>query len=250
MLDAGDALAGGDRLGDLTEGKAIVDGMNLMGYDAMALGPLDLALGKAALTQRMAEAQFAMLSANVVDAATGQPAAPAFVVVPVGDHRIAIVGLTRPDRRAQPSGSPFSVQPWGGGGTPAPTGDFRVLDPAPAAAEAVAQAAAQADTVILLTNLEYRTAQSLVEALPEVDLVVAALPNQLPQVAARSSTGALVVVADQPLLRHSGRRVGRLVVTMESDGRLSDEQWASIPMDGTVADDPAMAALLAVYAQP
>ncbi len=248
MLDAGDALAGGDRLGDLTEGKVIVDGMNLMGYDAMALGPLDLALGAAALNERMAEAQFAMLSANVVEATTGQAAAPAFVVLPVGDHRVAIVGLTRPPRQQQPSDSPqFPAQSSLAG---EPVAEFRVLDPAPAAAGAVAQAAQQADIVILLTNLEYRTALDLADKLPGVDLVVAARPNQLPQAAARSAVGALVVVADQPLARHSGRRVGRLLATMESDGRLTGEQWESIPMDGTVADDPAMAALLATYAQP
>jgi len=41
LLDTGDALAGGKRLGDATQGQVIVDGMNLMGYDAMALGPLE-----------------------------------------------------------------------------------------------------------------------------------------------------------------------------------------------------------------
>ena len=247
MLDAGDALAGDGGLGDQTEGKVIVDGMNLMGYDAMALGPLDLALGADALAQRMAEAEFPMLSANVVDAATGQSVAPAFVVVAVGDHRVALVGLTRPPRQAPPATAALPNQP---GLASEPVGEFRVLDPAQAAAEAVAQAAPQADTVILLTNLEYRAALALVEGLPEVDLVVAALPTQLPQMAVRSATGALVVVADQSMPRHSGRRVGRLMVTMESDGRLTGEQWESIPMDGTVADDLAMQALLAAYAQP
>lgn len=229
-MDTGDALAGGDRLGDLTDGQVIIDGMNLMGYDAMALGPLDLALGPAALSARMAEAQFALLSANVLDKATGQPAAPPYVVLSVGDHPVAIVGLTR-----------LPQQPLAG---------YDVLDPAQAAAEAVAQAAQQADTVILLTNIEYRAALALVESLDGVDLVVSALPAQLPQAAAWSASGALVVVADQPMTRHTGRRVGRLVVTIKSDGSLSANQWESIPMDNAVADDPAMKALLERYPMP
>jgi len=41
----GDALVGGGILGDITQGEAIVAGMNLMSYDAFALGPKELALG-------------------------------------------------------------------------------------------------------------------------------------------------------------------------------------------------------------
>jgi hypothetical protein len=38
--------------------------------------------------------------------------------------------------------------------------------------------------------------------------------------------------------------VGRLVVRLGSDGTLGGESWRSVPMDGTIADDPEMRALL------
>jgi 2',3'-cyclic-nucleotide 2'-phosphodiesterase (5'-nucleotidase family) len=227
LLDTGDALIGGGRLGEITFGQAVVGGMNLMGYDAMALGPFELSLQKDTLLQRMAEAEFAVLSANAVYTGTQDLVARPYTVLQAGDHRVGVLGLTRlPDAKLT---------------------FFQVLDPQQAAAEYVPQVAAEADVVVLLTNLPYRQAVALAGAVPGIDLVVAALPGQLPDKAVRVSGGALVVTAEQPLARHSGRRVGRLVVTTGSDGTLSGESWQSVAMGPALADDPIMAALLIEY---
>jgi len=233
VLDTGDALVGGvslfgdDQLGELTQGKAIIDGMNLMGYDAMALGPLDLSPGPSVLAERMTQAQFPMVSANVKHEGTGELLAEPYVVVSLGQHRVAIVGLTRVPNE--------------------PVVGFQILDPIQAATVTVAEAAQQADTVILLTNLEYDAAISLAENLAEVDLVIAALPTQVPKAVERTVKGTLVVTADQPDVWGTGQRVGRLLVKLDSSGRLSDEQWESIVLDQTIPDDPDMKALLESY---
>jgi len=231
LLDTGDALVGGGWLGDTTQGEAVVAGMNLMGYDALALGPRELSLGPELLAQRMAEADFPVLSANVVLTATGELLAEPYAILEVGGRRVGVLGLTRtPDE---------------------PGSHFQVVDPREVAKERVPEVAGLADIVIVLTNVGYRSAQGIAEAVPGIDLVIAALPGQLPDRAWRApNTGTLVVTAEQPLPRHSGRRVGRLAVVVRDDGRLTQETWASQPMDNTLADDLRMQALLEGYRPP
>ena len=227
LLDTGDALVGGGPLGEATRGEVIIDGMNHMGYDAMALGPKELGLRQGALQQRIEEAQFPVLSANAVLSGTQDLVAQPFTVLQVGDHRVGVLGLTR--------------------ATDGPQGGFQVLEPQQAAQEYVPQVAAQSDTVVLLTNMPYRAAISLAEAVPGIDLVLAALPIQLPGKALRTSNGSLVVTAEQPLTRHAGRRVGRLVVTAGSNGALSGESWQTVSLGPQIPDDPLMRALLNKY---
>jgi 2',3'-cyclic-nucleotide 2'-phosphodiesterase (5'-nucleotidase family) len=199
--------------------------MNQMGYDAMALGPKELSLGPEVLAKRMAEAKFAMLSANVALEGTGQLVAKPFTVKEIAGHRVGIIGLTRMPADREPG--------------------FEVLGLQEAVAQYVPEVAEQADTVILLTNDGYRAALKIASAVPGIDLVVAALPGQLPQAAVRApETGTIVVTAEQPVAMHTGRRVGRLSVTIGSDGSLSGESWKSVEMDKQLADDAAMGQLL------
>ncbi len=228
MLDTGDALRGGGILGDTTDGEAVVAAMNYVATDAMALGPNELSLGSAELTKRMAEARFPMLSANVSLRGTTGPFAPPYVIVDVGGHRVGLLGLTR-----LPVG---------------PVADFDVQEPSMVVATMLQELASQAETIILLTNLEYRPAMQLASAFPGIDLVVAANPGQLPTaVVWAPGTESLVVAAEQPVARHTGRRVGRLTVTLDADGSLTDPEWSSISLDKSYADDPDMATLLDGY---
>jgi 2',3'-cyclic-nucleotide 2'-phosphodiesterase (5'-nucleotidase family) len=207
-----------------------VAGMNLMGYDAMALGPKELSLGLDILQKRMAEAQFPMLSANAVQAGTEQLVAQPYAVLDVGGHHMGIIGLTRLPDLALPG--------------------FEVLDPEQAVARYLPEVAKQAETVVLLTNAGYRQAMEFVRAVPGIDLVIAGLPDQLPRQAVRvPETGTIMLAAEQPVAKHTGRRVGKLVVTLGSDGSLSGESWQSVSMDASFADDLDMKVLLDRYRQ-
>jgi len=209
-------------------GEAIVAGMNLMGYDAMALGPKELSLGAALLQQRIGEAQFPMLSANVLWSNSRELVAKPYAVFRVDSQRVGVIGLTRlPDEALV---------------------DFEVLDPQVVLSRYVSEVGEKADTVVLLTNLGYRASLELVQAVEGIDLLVAALPAQLLDHATRvPGTETLAITAEQSLPRHAGRRVGRLVVTVGSDGSLSGESWRSVPMGSEIADDPEMRILLDEY---
>lgn len=228
LLDTGDALVGGGILGEKTQGAAIIAGMSQMGYDAMVLGPNELTLGRTVLDIRIQAAAFPIVSANVVVTGTGELYVQPHAMLESAGLRLAVVGITRmPD--AQVSG-------------------FEVLAPDLVAADAVAQVRGEADVVVVLTNLSYRTAMDLASSVAGIDLVVAAQPGQLPRSAVTApGTEALVVAAEQPLARHTGRRVGKLVLTVLGDGSLIAESWESRPLDASFADDKEMAALLDLY---
>jgi 2',3'-cyclic-nucleotide 2'-phosphodiesterase (5'-nucleotidase family) len=72
VLDAGNSLTGDQDPARRTLGATSVAVMNMMGYDAIGLGPSDLTLGLATLRKRMDESQFAVLSANAVESTTGE----------------------------------------------------------------------------------------------------------------------------------------------------------------------------------
>jgi 2',3'-cyclic-nucleotide 2'-phosphodiesterase (5'-nucleotidase family) len=228
LFDTGDALVGGGLLGDLTQGEVVVAGMNLMGYDAIALGPKELSLGSELLQRRVDEAQFPVLSANVVISGTDELAVLPYSVLEVGGLHVGVIGLTRPADIG--------------------SSEFQILDPRDALARYVPLVSQQADLVIVLTNTSYRTGLTLARAVPGIDLMIAALPAQLPNQAIRAlDRGAIVVTAEQPLPRHTGRRVGKLVLGIGSDGTVNEESWITVAMDNSLIDDLEMTALLDRY---
>lgn len=230
LLDTGDALVEEGSSQSATMGEDVVAGMNLMAYDAMAIGPLELGLGAEALRQRLDEADFPMLSANVLWSADRAYVGEAYTVLEVGPYRIGVIGLTR--------------DPGVG------LADYVFLEPDGVLAELVPQVEAQVDTVVLLTNFSYRSAAQLADAVSGIDLVIAALPRQLPDRAVRTSrTGSLIVTAEQPFPGHTGRRVGTLTVLVQSDGTLSGEAWESVALGPEITDDPAMSDLLEAYGE-
>lgn len=234
MLDTGDALVGGGILGDATRGEAVVAGMNLMGYQAMALGPMELTLGVETLEQRVAQAEFPIVSANVYLQSSGELLAAPYAVLEVDGYQIGVLGLTAAVGRAPDA--------------PAVPAELVVRDPRSAAAAYVGKMRAEVDLVVVLTNLTYRQGLELASAVPGIDLMVTGSPGQLPNSAvAAPDTGTLVVTAEQPFPKHTGRRVGLLQTRLGHDAKLGADSWASVSMDSSFVDDPFMAGLLAGY---
>lgn len=229
LLDAGDALVGNGGAESETTAERVIAGMNLMAYDAMAIGPMELELGAATLRELLSKAEFPVLSANALWRADQLPVGQPYAIIDAGAYHIAVIGLTR---------------------LPAEElSDYTVLAPEEVLEEVISEVREQADTIVVLTNIPYRSALDLAGAVAGIDLVVAALPRQLPSQALRApQTGTLVVTAEQPLTAHSGRRIGKLVATLEGDGELIQEEWESVPLGPNIADDPGMRLLLEQYA--
>jgi 2',3'-cyclic-nucleotide 2'-phosphodiesterase/3'-nucleotidase len=101
LLDSGDTIQGAPtqalvfagRIGDTSD--PIVRTMNLVGYDAMALGNHGFDFGLPRLEKSRGQARFAWLSANTVRP-DGQPAFPPYTVLDVAGVRVGVLGLVTP----------------------------------------------------------------------------------------------------------------------------------------------------------
>ncbi|MGQ9554550.1 MAG: hypothetical protein ACUVWR_10590 [Anaerolineae bacterium] len=152
LLDAGNSLFSGTRkdLNAASEGRITVEAMNLMGYDAMAIGPRDVAAGLELLQARLSEAEFAVVSANLM--VGGKLLAQPYVLLEKDGIKIAIIGLTSPDVQASKS--------------------VQVLDPLETARQYVGQLRSQVDVVVVLSNLGPSAEQALADSVPGIDVVV------------------------------------------------------------------------------
>ena len=95
LLDAGDAIQD-NNLVNISKGKSAIRFMNACGYDAMALGNHEFDYGQEVLLQRVKEAKFPVLAANVYAAAAGKNLVGSTAVINKGGYKIGIVGLTTP----------------------------------------------------------------------------------------------------------------------------------------------------------
>lgn len=95
LLEGGDIFQG-TPTGEFSKGRAVIEYMNRMGYDAMTIGNHDLDRGPDLFRQLASEASFPALGANLVDSATG--ALPdylkPYVILERGGLKIGILGIT------------------------------------------------------------------------------------------------------------------------------------------------------------
>lgn len=117
VVDSGDVFQG-TLESNYFEGKPLVDAYNAIGYSAVAIGNHEFDYGPAgreksvprdpgddplgALKERIAQAKFPFLSANITEKATGK--VPAWLkrsaIADVGGVKVGIIGLTTPDTPA------------------------------------------------------------------------------------------------------------------------------------------------------
>jgi 2',3'-cyclic-nucleotide 2'-phosphodiesterase/3'-nucleotidase/5'-nucleotidase len=99
-LDAGDAMQGSPLAGE-TEGRAVVQVLKEMHYDAAALGDHDFDWGTDTLRQRMTDAGYPWLAANVFDSVSGRRPdwMVPYRVVRAGGSAVAVVGYVTPEAK-------------------------------------------------------------------------------------------------------------------------------------------------------
>jgi 2',3'-cyclic-nucleotide 2'-phosphodiesterase (5'-nucleotidase family) len=95
FIDSGDIFQG-TLVGTLSKGKAMVEYMNLAGYDACVPGNHDFDLGADNLVELISMSNFAWVSCNIIDQQTGevwQPLKP-YIVKTKNGIRIGVTGAT------------------------------------------------------------------------------------------------------------------------------------------------------------
>jgi len=226
VLDAGNALYATQGPVQKTNGQAAITAMNMMSYDAITLGDQDLILGAAALRQRMAEATFAVLSANVIDASTGQPLALPYVIKEAKGHRIGIIGLTRLSTPLAPN--------------PSDPTTLRVDDPLETIKRYAPEVAEQADVVILLSHVGLPLDQTIAAEVPEIDIIIGGQSRNVLAPIRENEGGAVLAQAG-----YRGEWIGTLTAHLDAQGQVVSFGGETVALTEEYGDDPEMTQFVA-----
>lgn len=224
LLDAGDTLFG-QMLALQSEGRVIVEAMNAMGYDAMAVGQMDLAKGADVLLERAKEARFPILSCNLVGAQDQEPIFQPYVVLERGGVRFALLGVTESAALEAPGVRDVA----------------QVLDPVGSVQKYLAEIKGQSDVFIVLSHLGVEGDRALAQAVPEIDLIIGGKSRRL--MTAPDIVGNTFITQ----MGYDGEWLGRLDVTLDAQGQVRDPQGATIELGPDVAEDAELKALVASY---
>lgn len=215
----------GDDLAQRTQGKVIVEAMNLLGYDAMVLGDQDFGLGLDVLRQRMEEAEFPILSANVVMADTDQLFATPYVIKEIGNHKVAIIGLTNQEAAS------------------AAGGGIVVRNPLEALQDVMGEVSKEADVIIVLSHLGTEVDFQMANEVQGIDLIVGGLSHDVLDPPAWIEASSTVIVQAGYL----GEWIGVVSLEIDSQGKVVSHQGQVVLLTDELADDAEMRALLDQY---
>lgn len=162
LLEGGDIFQG-TPLGEFTKGRAVIDFMNLMGYDAMTVGNHDYDKGQETLNDLIAAAEFPMLGANLVDSTGGKTIEylKPYIIIEKGGLKIGLFGLITHYLRGM--ATPENIQG---------------LDIAKESATARQMVdllkARNVDLIVGLLHTGYRHDKAIADSVPGIDVIVGA----------------------------------------------------------------------------
>jgi len=224
VLDAGDTLFG-QMLALQSEGRVIVEAMNAMGYDAMAVGQMDLAKGVEVLLARAKEARFPILSCNLVGAQEQKLIFQPYALLERGGVRFGIIGVTEPEALESPGVREVA----------------QVFDPVASVKKHLDEIKGQYDVLIVLSHLGVEGDRALAQAVPEIDLIIGGKSRRL--MSAPDIVGSTFITQ----MGYDGEWLGRLDVTLDAQGQLRDPQGMVIELGPDVAEDAELKALVDSY---
>jgi 2',3'-cyclic-nucleotide 2'-phosphodiesterase (5'-nucleotidase family) len=229
LLHAGDELSRGDDLTRKTFGRANFQIMNFLRFDAWTPGNGDFYDGTEVLLQRVREANFPTLNANVSPAAGSAWATSPFVIRQVGPLKVAMFGLCTVHTDA----------PGGAGLT--------VADPIEAAARIVPQLRKQADLVVAVTHLGSIVDARLAKEVAGIDLIIGGHTHTVLEhgdtVKGPDGREVLICQAGEQL-----EYLGCAELKLRPAGRgwqVASARARLILLDANVPEDPAVKALIA-----
>jgi hypothetical protein len=218
---------------DLRTARTILNAYNLLGYQALGLGPADLQLGIDTLRSLQKEARFPFLSANIVDRKTRQPIFQPYVVIQTAGVRLGIYSVVTSGLNETYS---KRVLP-----------EADILDPAETTKRIVAELRSKADLVIGLSQLDVDLNEKLIDAKLGIDVLIDPL--------SKNGTKALWVDEGQycttragtPILRVDGQgsRVGVFEMYFKSTSpHMEAFRGYDAPLEPHIQRHPEMTKLL------
>lgn len=159
LLSAGDMFQG-TPLSNVFNGQPVIEVMNYLKFDGMALGNHEFDWGRTVLSSLMASAAFPFLSSNIVDK-DGKCLAGVkpYVILERKGVKVAVIGVTTPD-------TVYSTKPGN-------VSDLLFLDPAEAVAKEIEEVRRHgADFVVVLSHLGLDADRRLANTVPGIHVIV------------------------------------------------------------------------------
>ena len=218
LLDAGDSIYGAVTPASTTKGASTIEVMNLLAYDALTLGAGDLLIGQE-IENRIAEAQFSILSANTYISGTDTLLVAPYALREIAGHTVAIVAVTEAFTR----------------------GGYQGTDPIAAAAAAVREASIQADVVILLSHAGKAADLAIAQQVPGIDVLIGG-GLQLTSSPTKDATyGTILVQAEAPQPNYAGLFLGQGTFQFDAQGQVTQFTWMRHPITEDIPADPEIA---------
>jgi 2',3'-cyclic-nucleotide 2'-phosphodiesterase (5'-nucleotidase family) len=218
ILDGGDIFTG-TMISDEFVGKPVIEILNKIGYSAIALGNHEFDYGVPELRNRLKEARFPVLSANV----TGIPEVQPYTILNVRGLRIGVIGLT--------------VENLTDVTHPRNLGTIKVVKPIDALRSTLPRVRPLSDLIFLVVHIGFEDQVQLAKAFPEIRVIVAGHPHT----SRTTQVGQTLIVETGA----STQNVGKVEIRL--NGKTIDSMTSQlIPVRG-VAKDPEIEAIISPY---
>lgn len=153
FLAAGDMIQG-NNWANLFSGQSSIQALNALQLDAMVVGNHEFDFGQVILKQRIAEARFPVLGANVVPMGELKPC----IILNVGGTSVAVVGVVTDD-------VPQTTHPRNVNG-------LTFLSPEETVAKYLPELRAQSDVVVVLSHIGLNADMKLAQKVEGIDVIV------------------------------------------------------------------------------
>lgn len=238
LLDAGDQYQG-SLMYTTYKGDAEIEFMNLIGFDAMAVGNHEFDDGPAGLAKLADGAEFPVISGNIDVSQEPLLAGKVanHVILDVGGERIGIISALATD----------TVE------TAAPGPNVIFTDAIESLQADVAALEAEGVTrIIALNHVGTPHDLEIAAAVPGIDAVISAHSHTLFSNTAEGAMAYPTMVGDVPVVSAYayGKYLGHLVLTFDDAGNVTAATGDTILLDASVAEDEAVVARIAELAGP
>src|SRR3989441_2907704 len=239
VVDSGDLLTG-TAMSSVYRGEADIAVMNLLGYDAVAVGNHDFDFGARHLKNLRKEATFPFLCTNVRPQDPG--VCQRHAIKHLGHVRVGLIGLIG-KRNYPDTFNPVVVR------------EVEFVDPIVAAKQAVEELRERVEILVAITHQDSEEDLALAKAVPSLDVIIGGhtegfegliTPGQTKPVEGRvelTGVGPVFVKTHR-----QGRTLGRLDL-LYHEKTIMVAEARNLPVSAAVSSDPDMAKLVRDYAR-
>lgn len=236
LIDAGDHIQGAN-IANFFKGQNVVELFNAMGYNYATLGNHEFDWGKEVTRQRINEAKYTYLCANIIDTSTGKTFAPkAYDTMELSTVKLGFYGLDTKEL-------PILVNPVGIQG-------LKILDPIDTSKEMVETLKKEgSDFIIAISHLGYNDGAgdddiSLASSVPGINLIIGGHTHTVLK-SATIINGVYIVQTGE-----KGLNLGKIYLDFEntySGSKLVNFRYTLVPITDAIKEDPTLKEMIKPY---